>query len=407
MNIFYTASFHLTEKASGISRYVVDVAEQMSKLGHNVVVATYGDTTNIKQVGDVTYFEIESFHIPPVRMALLSKKNVRAIDDFLKDFKPDIIHVNLFSQIDFYVANWAKQNGIPVTYTIHLIPSALMSFGKLSKRMQRLMNSKLMLKLLSNLYKGFDFLIAPNEIAKRDAEVNWITNPIYVVNNGYNGEILHRQRKYDSTQKKKLLYVGGGHPRKNQIFLIKALKYLDNSYELNLIGLFYDSDYHKLIKEYLAKNSLKNVNFLGLIKHDDVIDEMFKNDIFVSASKIEVQSLVILESLATGLPIVALSNETTSELINDSNGKCLKQDISPKLFANEIQKISKLSIDKYELMSNNARNTVKNMTWEVSTKKLEQIYLNHIQQYKLNKSFSLKTLSWVYVIMSRILKVGR
>jgi len=210
MNIFYTASFHLTEKASGISRYVVDVARQMVKFGHNVAVATYGDTTNIRQVDDITYFEIESFHIPPVRMALLSKTNVREIDGFLKKFKPDIIHVNLFSQIDFYVANWAKQNGIPVTYTIHLIPSSLMSFGKLGKRMQRFLNSKLILQLLSNLYTGFDFLIAPNEVAKEDAEANRITNSIYVVNNGYDSEILSRQRKYDSNQKKKLLYVGGG-----------------------------------------------------------------------------------------------------------------------------------------------------------------------------------------------------
>ncbi len=60
---------------------------------------------------------------------------------------------------------------------------------------------------------------------------------------------------------------------------------------------------------------------------------------FVSASKMEVQSLAIIEALASGSPVIGLGNETVDELVDETNGVRLPNDTSAEEFAAAIRSV--------------------------------------------------------------------
>jgi hypothetical protein len=77
----------------------------------------------------------------------------------------------------------------------------------------------------------------------------------------------------------------------------------------------------------------------------------------------EVQSLVIIEALASGTPVVGLSNETVDELVDESDGICLSKDASPDAFAAAIQSVCSLPPGEYTALCEQARERVKDLDW--------------------------------------------
>ena len=59
----------------------------------------------------------------------------------------------------------------------------------------------------------------------------------------------------------------------------------------------------------------------------------------------------ILEALASGTPVIGISNETIDELINGKNGIKLEKDVTPKQFAKTIKKFLDKNDKQYEKAS--------------------------------------------------------
>ena len=97
-----------------------------------------------------------------------------------------------------------------------------------------------------------------------------------------------------------LAYVGEISKRKNQIFLVKAMKRLDN-YTLTLVG---DGDGREEIERFAKKNNLLDrVHITGFTKQ--AYQYIKGCDIYVSASTIEGLPFNIMEAMYLGKPIVA------------------------------------------------------------------------------------------------------
>jgi hypothetical protein len=103
--------------------------------------------------------------------------------------------------------------------------------------------------------------------------------------------------------------------------------------------------------------------FAGEVAHTEIPSYLEKAHVFVSASTLEVQSLVILEALASGTPVVGLSNETTDDLVDRAVGFRLPQNTPPKVFARYIEKICTLPQPKYDRLCQNARHKVLGYDW--------------------------------------------
>jgi hypothetical protein len=108
---------------------------------------------------------------------------------------------------------------------------------------------------------------------------------------------------------------------------------------------------------------LKNIEFVGQIEHEQIPKFLEEAHVFASASTMEVQSLVVIEALASGTPVVGLSNETIDELVDDQVGARVAKDQKPAEFAKQIEKICSLTPHEYEVMCNSARERVAHLDW--------------------------------------------
>jgi hypothetical protein len=88
----------------------------------------------------------------------------------------------------------------------------------------------------------------------------------------------------------------------------------------------------------------------------------------------EVQSLVVIEALASGTPVVGLSNETIDELINEEVGVWLERDIDPVYFAKQIERICNLPAEEYQKMCQAARQRVAHLDWSNVVKSTADAY---------------------------------
>jgi hypothetical protein len=77
----------------------------------------------------------------------------------------------------------------------------------------------------------------------------------------------------------------------------------------------------------------------------------------------EVQSLSVIEALASGTPVIGLSNETIDELVDARVGFALPQRASPAAFAQRIQALCSLPQPHYDRLCRSARARVAHLGW--------------------------------------------
>ena len=108
---------------------------------------------------------------------------------------------------------------------------------------------------------------------------------------------------------------------KNISGLLESLKIIDDKgidFQCTLIGEGMDLE---LMKEKAKKLQLINkVSFTGLLQGQALADELSSGDFLVLSSNYENMPVVILEALASGLPVVSTNVGGIKEMIDDSKG---------------------------------------------------------------------------------------
>ncbi len=337
-------------------------------LEHDVVMICPAVKTGYKKrENGLSIFGIRSAGDDEFHMPDLSARTVREIFDFLDEYQPDIVHAHDPALIGLIGQVWARMNLVPFVHTAHILPSKALDFGTVDAINVRLLKSSfgesVINSVLNNFYLNCDALIALNQSALESIREFGFQGSVFVVPNGRDLKYYSCCKNADNTIDQKILvFIGFLNKRKNQAYLLKTLKELPANYILRLIGKPLTPEYLDELKEYCREHSLKNVEFVGQIEHDQIPVFLEGAHVFPSASKMEVQSLVVIEALASGTPVVGLSNETIDELINDEVGACLAKDKEPVDFAKQIERICNLPVDEYQAMCQTARKRVDILT---------------------------------------------
>lgn len=81
----------------------------------------------------------------------------------------------------------------------------------------------------------------------------------------------------------------------------------------------------------------RNVEFLGILQHEDVIRQLKKANVFLFLSTTEGFSCSLLEAMASGLPVIATNVGSNAEMIEDKGGIII--DVNKQInFVDEIRK---------------------------------------------------------------------
>lgn len=184
---------------------------------------------------------------------------------------------------------------------------------------------------------------------------------------------------------KTLTFSGYISERKNQAYLLDMLSYLPKEYKLDLIGKPLNPEDGKRLQDYCQDIGLdERVSFVGQIPHEDIPAYLQRAHVFVSASKMEVQSLAIIEALASGTPVVGLSNETIAELVDEGVGACLPADTPAETFAHQVRHICSLEASEYERLCQEARERVSHLEWSRVIARTVNAYEELLREKRLN-----------------------
>jgi 1,2-diacylglycerol 3-alpha-glucosyltransferase len=335
-------------------------------VAHEVALICPGDRTELTTgPNGLRIFSVESSGQGHLRVPRLTQANLRRMRSFLESFRPDVVHAHDPVLLSLMVQVWAQMAGVPFVYTAHEIPSKILEFGALELvKFPVGLVEPVAQRFLSEFYRNCDAVIALNPIvADRIREFGYRGKLLVIPN----GRQLARYRACQTAQlsqtPKQLLCVGFIAERKHQRFLLEMMAYLPAGYELRLIGEPLDPAYEQHLRDYAGRHHLTTVEFFGRVRHEAMPAYYEAAHLVVSASKIEVQSLVVIEALASGTPVVGLSNETIDELVDDTVGARLPREASPAEFAAAVERLCRLPQADYDRQSAAARERVKHLDW--------------------------------------------
>lgn len=136
------------------------------------------------------------------------------------------------------------------------------------------------------------------------------------------------------------LFVGRVAFEKNIEFLLEAVVHARAILPELLLLITGDGPAVPALKQRAASLRLNdNVRFVGYLERTTGLPDCYAaGDVFVFASRTETQGLVLLEAMAMGLPVVALSAMGTADILDSGRG-CITPADDPERFAEALVEI--------------------------------------------------------------------
>lgn len=247
-------------------------------------------------------------------------------------FYADLIHIHAVNLTGAIFTIFAKLLSKPVIITVH--------------RADALPTRNLFYHILRFIALNFAEVITPVSVAvrrlilKRGAS----TKKIEVIYNTVDEFIFRPRDKYAARrylnldlESKIILFVGNLVKRKGVAYLIKAMMSVCRNFQNSLLIIIGDGPERRTLKTIVTKANLNNkILFLGSLSSRLLPFYYNAADVFVLPSLHEGHSMVLLEAMASGLPIIATKvGGNTETVINGVNGFLVKpantEEISEKL----------------------------------------------------------------------------
>lgn len=243
----------------------------------------------------------------------------------LDEFEPDVVHVQVSDPIGLSVVSYARKRGIPVVTTEHNQPEVITEPLGVPKLVKKPVDA-LLAAYFANRQSKSDFVTMPTKKAiHKLLDDRGIDVPIAAVSNGVDlaefkpGKAeakLYQEFGLDS-KKLTVLYVGRVDPEKNVGLVVEAFLQADVS-DAQLVVVGDGVDLARLKQKY---GDISDIHFLGRVVAPKLYKVYRMGDVFVTASEIETQGIVLIEAAASGLPLIAVDAGAVSEVcLNGENG---------------------------------------------------------------------------------------
>lgn len=332
--------------AGGAERVVVDLANEMSKRGHDVIVCAILDLSiferfsfNIKNLSNKVRYE--NLH----QQKGFSIQKMKVIEHFINDESPDIVHCHL-NNIPYIFRIALKDKKIKFVYTLHSLA-------------EKASGSKLQSYINRFFFKRE--IITPVTISK---ECSLSYRRYYKLNNDTcipNGRAsIHKTNRFEEVQywgmslkegKKEIktfIHIARYNPQKNQRMLIKAFNALANSgYEflLIVIGPGWDSSE----TDALRNSACSKIHFLG--PTDNVVDYLYISDAFCLTSITEGLPISLIEAMSCGCIPICTPVGGCKDIITDNETGYLSNDISAESYLLALERfMNKNSVSKEKVI---------------------------------------------------------
>ncbi len=291
----------------------------------------------------------------------------RLVKKYLNEFKPDVVHVVNPSLLGVAGVYYTKKNKLPLLCSYHTHLPKYADYYNVSFIKPVLWGY---LRLLHN--RAHQNLCTSQSVLTELTEQKF--NNVKVWERGVDAEKFHPGNKNEKmrerltagkTEKTLLLFVGRLASEKN-IERIKDVLQRAPEVCLALVG---DGPFRKELEKHFEGT---NTVFTGFLHGDELAQAYASSDIFVFPSTTETLGLVLLEAMASQLPVVAADSTPTREQVTDGESGMLFKPDEPEHFVEQVLEL--LNQEKREKMAKHAILASKDMGWDKTAQQLLSFY---------------------------------
>jgi glycosyltransferase involved in cell wall biosynthesis len=369
----------------GVARSVDFFAEDLRKLGNHVLVVAPTFPEEVKGEN-----EEQVLRVPAIQNFNGSDFSVRISVPFIiagkiNEFQPDIIHSHHPFLLGDAALRTARRQERPLVFTHHTLYEKYTHYVPLDSD-----NMKRFVINLSTEYANLcTRVVAPSRSVSVLIKDRGVTTPVEEIPTGVDlaffkkGKGMRFRKALGIPENEQVIgHVGRLAPEKNLRYLAEAVAFFLNENP----GLFLvvgggpsEENIHRIFQDHGLEQRLILAGEKSGLKLSDAYSGM---DLFVFASKTETQGMVLVEAMASGMPVIALDASGTREVVvNGKNGRLLDKNASHKAFAEAISDFFSNNIMAAQ-WRRRAAETAKSFSRERCAERMFRLYQSVIAEYK-------------------------
>ena len=374
---------------SGAALFAQNLAQAMACRGHQVLVLTSSERERPYRVegANLTVMRQRSHHNPwRVGQRFMLWQN-HQIDVALSEFKPDILHLHDPFQLAWAAISYSQRADIPCVFTIHALPSlASASLPALHRELE------------NSLWGYAGWLL--QRVQARVTPTQTIAD-IVRLRTGLSSQVIscgvdlrtfqpERSPAQLETNKRPALGIPEGVPVILHVGRLDADKKVDLAIMAAAQAMQFTPAHLLVVGDGRKKESLIRLcdqlgirsqsHFTGYITDPNKLSRLYREaNVFVTASEIETQGLVLLEAAACGLPLVGVDAGAVAESVQDGFNGFL---VSPGDVSGLSQGILSILLNdkKARMMGCASREIALKHDFELSLQAYEKFYCAQITQ---------------------------
>ncbi|MDH7479160.1 MAG: glycosyltransferase [Syntrophomonadaceae bacterium] len=332
---------------SGVSVTTFNLASYLAGKGHQVVVIApspsrhgyrerFPEDFTVWRIGSVPNIFRKGFRVTVYPW--------RQVQRLLAEFRPEVIHLQDPTSIGSALLRAARGLGLPVVTSHHFTFEYVLAYLWFLKPLHPFLLHQLSRRMV-NFYNCCQQVICPSETVKRELLDIGLKTPVATISNGVN---LSRFFSYQPAHYLRaiyrlpavplVLYVGRMDLEKNIETLLEAVPRVLERNRAHFVLCGSGNRVNRLKKQVEKKGLAEQVSFLGPFdfRSPELPGIYQLASLFVIPSGIESQSMVTLEAMACGLPVVAARGGALPELVADGDNGFLFLPDNPAEMAEKI-----------------------------------------------------------------------
>lgn len=298
-------------QTSGVATSIQTLKRELEKQGHQVYIFTTTDPESIEEEGVYRFESIPFIFFKERRVAVTTLWPVYRL---AKKLDLDIIHTQTEFSMGIMGVMAARKLQIPVVHTYHTWYENYIHY---------ILNGHLVSKAAVRAYTRFfcslvQQVISPSEMIKEVLTSYRITQPITVIPTGVALPDPLEESRIQNLRER--LGLGDDHLMLLSVNRIAQEKNLDTLIQwmpevLHLVPkarlvLVGDGPEKESLEKLTHSLGLdEEVQFTGMIPHEEVQAYYQAADLYCNLSVTETQGITFIEALANGLPLIAMKND--------------------------------------------------------------------------------------------------